>query len=70
MLHDHELANRFTYHPPHGDQAERYERIRAAGLEFARLLAATCPASPELIIAAERVDEAVMHANAAIARHS
>lgn len=69
MTYDLNIAHRFTYHPPHGDQPERYERLRAAGREFAELLAELCPSSPELSRAVAHVDEAVMNANAAIARH-
>lgn len=65
---DHELVNRFTYHPPQPGQPELYEQIRAAGLEFARLLNAYCPHSRELSSAISSVDQAVMWANAAIAR--
>lgn len=65
---DHELVNRFTYHPPEPGQPELYELIRAAGLEFARTLNAYCPNSLELSSAISNVDQAVMWANAAIAR--
>lgn len=70
MTYDLDIPNRFTYHPPHGDQAQRYEQLRAAGRGFAELLAELCPSSPELSRAVGHVDEAVMNANAAIARHS
>ncbi|WP_405699077.1 hypothetical protein OG209_05150 [Streptomyces sp. NBC_01383] len=70
MAYDLDLDTRFTYHPPHGDQAQRYERLRAGGLEFARLLAELCPSSPELTRAVNAVDEAVMLGNAAIARRT
>ncbi|WP_236241173.1 hypothetical protein [Streptomyces sp. CC228A] len=70
MAYDLDIPNRFTYHPPHGDQAQRYERLRAAGREFAELLAELCPSSSELSRAVAHVDEAVMNANAGIARHS
>lgn len=66
--HHEELINRFTYHPPQPGQPELYERIRAAGLEFARVLSAYCPLSGELSTAIGNVDQAVMWANAAIAR--
>ena len=63
-----DIENRFTYHPPQADQVERYERLRSAGREFAKLLADLCPPSRELSRAVTHVDEAVMNANAAIAR--
>ncbi|MGW2260264.1 Acb2/Tad1 domain-containing protein [Streptomyces sp. NPDC001780] len=69
MRYDLNIENRFTYPPPVGNQPERYEQIRAGGRTFAELLAEVCPASPELTRAVNAVDEAVMLANAAIARH-
>ncbi|MEV7867493.1 hypothetical protein AB0P17_15630 [Streptomyces sp. NPDC088124] len=69
MSYNLDLTNRFTYHPPVGDQAEQYEQIRAGALTFAQLLAELCPSSPELTRAINAVDEAVMLGNAAIARH-
>lgn len=64
------IENRFTYHAPHGDQPERYQQIRAAAGQYAQLLAELCPGSQELTRALNDVDDSVMHANAAIARHS
>lgn len=64
-----DLENRFTYHRPTASQPERYERMRAAGLEFARLIARLSPESREQSIAFTKIDEAVMWANAAIARN-
>lgn len=63
------LENRFTYHPPKGDQAIRYEMIRDAAHRFARFLNERCPDSPELEFAIACIDVAVMQANAAIARN-
>lgn len=62
-----DLDNLFTYHPPHGDQVERYGTIRAAGLTFAEEIAESCPPSPERSTALTKIREAVMWANAAIA---
>lgn len=63
-----ELATRFTYHAPKGNQPERYERIRAAALAFADLIAELAPPSREQALALTNLEEAVMWANAAIAR--
>jgi hypothetical protein len=62
------LVNRFTYHAPSGDQPARYEKLRAMAFAFATLIVESCPSSPERSTALTRLDEAVMHANAAIAR--
>ena len=65
-----ELENRFTYHPPKGEQAERYEKIRAGALGFAIFLNAMCPDSREKSIAMTKLDEVVFWANASIARQA
>lgn len=63
------LNNDFTYHRPFGDQAERYEEIRLQGKMIAIILVSLCPPSRELSMALSHIDEAVMCANAAIARN-
>lgn len=63
------ITYRFTYHPPKDDQVERYEIIRQRALDFARTLVEMCPPSRELSEAVGRVEEAVMYANASIARN-
>lgn len=63
------LANRFTYHPPKGDQAERYEEIRQLGRTMANEIDAMCPESREKSLAITKLEEAVMWANAAVARN-
>jgi hypothetical protein len=59
----------FTYHPPASEQALRYQQIRAGGGGLSELLNSLCPPSRELSLAQTRVEEAVMWANAAIARN-
>ena len=63
-----ELTTRFTYHPPKDDQPERYQKIRDAAHDFADLIEAACPESREKSLAMTNLEEAVMWANAAIAR--
>lgn len=63
-----ELAIRFTFHSVQGDQGHRYETLREAGRKFAELVDQLCPDSREKSTAVTKIDEAVMHANAAIAR--
>ena len=62
-----QLANWFSYHPPHGNQAQSYERIRAAGKAFAEVLLAECPRSADRNAAVQHIREAVYNANASIA---
>jgi hypothetical protein len=66
---DADLVNRFTYHPPKDGQAARYETIRAQGLALARHISDSTPASREQSLALTHLEDAVMWANAAIARH-
>lgn len=63
-----ELAIRFTYHPPSGDQPRRYEDLRRNGYTLAGLIVASCPESRERALALTKLEEAIMWANAAIAR--
>ena len=65
---DDELNTRFSYHPPKSDQPERYETIRAFGKQLAELVDTECPESREKSLALTKIEEAVMWANAAIAR--
>ena len=64
-----DLANRFTYHAPQNGQVELYQKIRDAGHELAKLLNESCPESREKSLAVTHLEDAVMWANAAIARH-
>ena len=61
------IDNWFTYRAPKGDQAERYERIRAAAKRFAHVIREETPPSADQSAAFRKVREAVMTANAAIA---
>lgn len=64
------LDNMFTYHPPREKQVEVYEQLRATAKEFAALVVNICPDSDERGKAVARINEAVMWANASIARHT
>ena len=61
------LDNIFTYHAPHGNQAERYVEIREKAKELAKLIQEKTPESREQSVALTNVQQAVMWANAAIA---
>lgn len=78
-----QLNNWFTYHAPtpgpykslplndggehHATQAEVYELIRAAGLQFATVIVGLTPPSADQTAAVRKIREAVFTANAAIA---
>lgn len=63
------LSNNFTYHAPKPDQLPRYEQLRFETKTLAELFARLCPASRELSLALTKLEEAVMWANASIARN-
>jgi hypothetical protein len=64
-----DLIKRFTYCPPKNDQATRYENLRTAAKGLALLINEYCPDSREKSVAMTKLEEAVMWANASIARN-
>ncbi len=64
-----DLAHRFRYHPPKGDQAVRYSEIRRHAHWLADRINDSAPDSREKSLAITHLEEAVMWANAAIARN-
>jgi hypothetical protein len=64
-----DLENRFTYHAPRPEQVEVYQRIRDTGHHFALMIDQEAPECRELSLAITHIEQAVMWANAAIARH-
>jgi hypothetical protein len=64
-----DLDKRFTYHPPKGDQAVRYSEIRRQAHDLAKLVNDLAPDSREKSLAITHLEDAVMWANAAIARN-
>lgn len=64
-----ECDRRFTYHAPKPDQQPRYREIRSEAQLLAHIILTSCPVSRERATALTKLDEVVMHANAAIARH-
>ena len=64
-----DLEHRFTYHPPKDDQPRRYEQIRDGGRALAEIIDVRCPESREKSLAITHLEQAVMWANAAIARN-
>lgn len=63
------IENNFKYHAPKSDQSTRYERLRKKAKELAYLIDGLCPDSREKSLAMTKLEEAVMWANASIARH-
>jgi hypothetical protein len=69
----HRLHNRvdsdFTYHAPKVGQSELYGAIRELARDFAHQIVELTPVGREQSTALTKLEEAVFHANAAIARH-
>lgn len=63
------IEDAFSYHPPKGDQSERYEKLRKEGKDLTISIIAACPDSRERSLALTKIQEAIMWANAAIARN-
>lgn len=61
------LDDVFSYHSPDGDKPERYEAVRGAAKELARVIFDNCPGCADRTDAIRKVREAVMTANASIA---
>jgi hypothetical protein len=64
-----DIEKRFTYHAPKPGQPEKYVLLRDKGKELAYLIGELCPASREKSLALTKLEEAIMWANASIARN-
>lgn len=69
MFKPEDLERIFTYHAPKGDQATRYQTIRSAAKALAEVIVNLSPESSERTLAIRKIEEAVMWANAGIARN-
>jgi hypothetical protein len=70
MMNDVELANRFAYHRPKSEEiAKTHAAVREMCLEVAEDFNHILPDSREKSLAMTHLEEAMMWANAAIARH-
>lgn len=63
------IENNFTYHAPKADQQARYQQLREKAKAFAVAIAELTPYSREQSLALTQLEEAVMWANASIARN-
>lgn len=59
----------FSYHPIVPGQEARYNEMRSLGNAMALTILGNCPPCEERETAIYKLGEAIMHANAAIARH-
>ncbi len=70
-MDDVELTTRFTYHAPvTREQQVKYEKLRAAAKDYAKMVEDLCPESREKSIAMTNIEQSSMWANAAVARRS
>ncbi len=70
MLTNEEITTRFTYHAPKPGQPEIYVMLRNEARVLASMIRDNTPESREQSLAITALEEAVMWANAAIARRS
>ena len=64
-----QIENTFIYHTPKEDQPDRYDVIRSTAATLATLILANTPPSREQSLAITNLEQAIMWANAAIARN-
>lgn len=62
------VANDHLFRPATPEQGEVYGQIRAQAQAFAEFLIDHCPVGRELSTALTKIEEAVFHGNASIAR--
>jgi hypothetical protein len=65
----YDADNVFRYHPPIGDQEDRYALLRAKAREVAELVLELVPPSRERSLALTNLEQAGFWANAGIARN-
>ena len=65
-----EIEKRFTYHPPRNEgEIKTYQAMRLEGKDLATFIVENTPESREQSLALTKLEEAIMWANAAIARN-
>lgn len=65
-----ELARRFNYHqPPNQRVVDKHQQVREGCHYAANVVATACPEGREKALALTKLEEAMMWANAAIARN-
>jgi tRNA(Ile)-lysidine synthase TilS/MesJ len=65
----YKIEKNFTYHPPKGNQQERYISLRNKAKELAIHIVETCPDSRERSLALTSLENSIFWANASIARN-
>lgn len=65
-----QVEHNFTYHAPKPEQQPKYARLRELAKELGLAIVDLTPESREQSMAITDLENCIMHANAAIARHS
>lgn len=66
---DETIEQNYSYHKPMEDTVKTHELIRNEGKRMAYVIEEECPTSREKSLAMTKLEEAVMWANASIARN-
>lgn len=69
MITNDQLERNFKYHSPKEDQPARYELIRSEAKKLAYTIIENTPNSREQSLAITNLEQAIMWANAGIARN-
>ena len=64
-----QIENNFKYHSPKYNQPHKYESLRGKAKELAYMIDEMCPNSREKSLAMTNLENAIMWANASIARN-
>jgi hypothetical protein len=64
---EQDIENSFTYHPPKGDQQDRYVRLRDNAKQLAHMINEFVSNSREKSLAITKLEESIMWANKGIA---
>ncbi|MBT8490686.1 MAG: hypothetical protein KJN62_06540 [Deltaproteobacteria bacterium] len=63
------IRHNFTYHPPKDNQPDKYKLLRESAFHIACQIEKYCPDSREKSLAMTNLEQAIMWANASIARN-
>lgn len=66
---DETIENNFKYHKPLEKSIGKFKKIRAEGMIFVETVMSLVPECPERTLAFRKIEEAVMWANAGLARN-
>ena len=69
MSMNEQIENNFVYHAPKDGQTEKYQQLRSEAKALAHLINDLCPDSREKSLAITKLEDAIMWANASIARN-